>query len=584
MHIEKSLEVVELSGTSLKSSGLGVVITDLGIGLLNDVWGGLLDVVWHGCLECLSVLSDGDLELSKSVLDVTGLLVLERKDGFLDWSKSFLADFDQSSLGVFKLDEEILFHLELMLLKEHDGLFHWLNRVKSSSLDHLDVSEVSHDLHEEFFLLLRLSRLWENFDALRNLALEFLNVFDLLNSVVQKEAGVAVDPLADSVLELLDERSGVDSQPSNLYLSLHGGDVILDGGQESDSLVESLKVWLLGPDTVKDLVGHPDEGLILNFFSITIGDSVSLLTWVDTSVQESLEVLFEGFLPEEFFIFVLVDELIGGRLDVLEMVRDDLDRSEKLELILDFDQIVTAIGIKTVHHDSNGNEIVHNVLENISDTASFGVASNGWVEDDLTVSQVDFDVEHWWNHWVLFVVSNADLVGQVGHGGNDTFGNTFNDETIDIIDVSNPSSRFFVWLDVLSSIFHHLVDLLTVVSDILKLWGDQRLMGLLKIFWWDALVLSFEEWYCNPFGHHVLHLFDVVLHFLDEFIDNRDIGSSLADEFINARGIPFELRNTSLKGKVHLLNSISEEWLLDLEKSGKDVVVHVDDNFKVTSL
>lgn len=325
MHIEKSLEVVELSGTSLKSSGLGVVITDLGIGLLNDFWGGLLDMVWHGCLECLSVLSDGDLELSKSVLDVTGLLVLERKDGFLDWSKSFLADFDQSSLGVFKLDEEILFHLELMLLKEHDGLFHWLNRVKSSSLDHLDVSEVSHDLHEKFLLFLRLSRLWENFDALRNLALEFLNVFDLLNSVVQKEAGVAVDPLADSVLELLDERSGVDSQPSNLYLSLHGGDVILDGGQESDSLVESLKVWLLGPDTVKDLVGHPDEGLILNFFSITIGDSVSLLTWVDTSVQESLEVLFEGFLPEEFFIFVLVDELIGGRLDVLEMVRDDLD-------------------------------------------------------------------------------------------------------------------------------------------------------------------------------------------------------------------------------------------------------------------
>ena len=82
---------------------------------------------------------------------------------------------------------------------------------------------------------------------------------------------------------------------------------------------------MLGPDTVKDLFGHPGEGLILNFFSITIGDSVSLLTWVDTSVQESLEVLFEGFLPEEFFIFVLVDELIGGRLDVTEMVRDDLD-------------------------------------------------------------------------------------------------------------------------------------------------------------------------------------------------------------------------------------------------------------------
>lgn len=94
---------------------------------------------------------------------------------------------------------------------------------------------------------------------------------------------------------------------------------------------------MLGPDTVKDLVGHPFEGLILDFISVTIGDGVSLLTWVDTSVQESLEVLLEGLLPEEFLIFVLVDELVGGSLDVTEVVRDDLDCSEKLELILDLD-------------------------------------------------------------------------------------------------------------------------------------------------------------------------------------------------------------------------------------------------------
>lgn len=216
MHIEKSLEVVELGGIALEGSGLGVVFTNLGIGLLNDLWRGLLDVVWHGLLEFLSVLSNGDLELSKSVLDVTGLLVLEWENGFLNWSKSFFADFDQSSLGVLKLDKEVLVHLKLMLLKKHDGLFHWLNRIKGSSLNHLDISEVGHDLHEEFLLLLRLSRGWENFDTLRNLALEFLNVFDLLNGVVQKEAGVAVDPLADSVLELLDERSGINSQPSNV--------------------------------------------------------------------------------------------------------------------------------------------------------------------------------------------------------------------------------------------------------------------------------------------------------------------------------------------------------------------------------
>lgn len=183
----------------------------------------------------------------------------------------------------------------------------------------------------------------------------------------------------------------------------------------------------------------------------------------------------------------------------------------------------------------------------------------------------------------MSVIGNADLVGQEGHGGNNTFSNTFNYESVDVINVGNPVSRFFVWLDVLSSILHHLVDLLTVVSDILKLWCDQGLMGLLKIFWWNAFVLSLEEWDL-PFGHHILHLSDIVLHFLDKLIDNRDIGSGLVDEFVNARGVPFELGNTSLEGKVHLVDSIRKEWLLNWEKSGKNVVVHVNDNLKVTSL
>ena len=102
---------------------------------------------------------------------------------------------------------------------------------------------------------------------------------------------------------------------------------------------------MLGPDTVKDLVGHPFEGLILDLFSVTVEDSVSLLTWVDSSVEESLEVLLEGLLPEEFLVLILVDELVGGSLDITEVMRDDLNCSEKLKLILDFDQVVTSVGV-----------------------------------------------------------------------------------------------------------------------------------------------------------------------------------------------------------------------------------------------
>lgn len=102
---------------------------------------------------------------------------------------------------------------------------------------------------------------------------------------------------------------------------------------------------MLGPDTVKNLVGHPFEGLILDLFSVTVEDGVSLLTWVDSSVEESLEVLLEGLLPEEFLVLILVDELVGGSLNITEVMRDDLNCSEKLKLILDFDQVVTSVGV-----------------------------------------------------------------------------------------------------------------------------------------------------------------------------------------------------------------------------------------------
>jgi hypothetical protein len=50
------------------------------------------------------------------LLDVASLLILKRKDLLLDWSHGFLTDVNQGSLGVLKLDQEVLVHLELVLL------------------------------------------------------------------------------------------------------------------------------------------------------------------------------------------------------------------------------------------------------------------------------------------------------------------------------------------------------------------------------------------------------------------------------------------------------------------------------------
>jgi len=76
---------------------------------------------------------------------------------------------------------------------------------------------MSHDSHQEFLILLLLSRGWENFDACSDLFNEAFNISDLSGGVVKKETCVSIDPLANGVLELLNEWSRIDSEPSNVY-------------------------------------------------------------------------------------------------------------------------------------------------------------------------------------------------------------------------------------------------------------------------------------------------------------------------------------------------------------------------------
>jgi hypothetical protein len=70
---------------------------------------------------------------------------------------------------------------------------------------------MGHDSHEKLFVCLFISRLWKNLNTFWDFINERFNVFDLRNSVVQQKAGVAADPFIDSVLELFDKRSSIDS-------------------------------------------------------------------------------------------------------------------------------------------------------------------------------------------------------------------------------------------------------------------------------------------------------------------------------------------------------------------------------------
>ena len=231
--------------------------------------------------------------------------------------------------------------------------------------------------------------------------------------------------MGDSVLQFLDERSSVHSQPSDVNGGLHGVNFVLDVGQEGDLLVESFEIWSLGLDSIEDLLGHPFECLVFLFFAIGVDFDVFLLSWADSCVQEGLETLLECLFPKELLILILVDEIFGGLNDVIELVSDILHGTEQVELVLDLNQVVTRVGVKSWHLNRNGDEVVQNLLDDISNSVSLGLTGDWWIEDHLSISQVDLDVEHWGKQVVL-VVGDGDLVGQESHGGLDSFSDTFN--------------------------------------------------------------------------------------------------------------------------------------------------------------
>jgi len=72
---------------------------------------------------------------------------------------------------------------------------------------------------------------------------------------------------------------------------------------------------------------------------------VLLLSWVNTGVKEDLKTLCKSFFPEELLVLILIDEIISGLNDVIELVGNILHCTEKLELILDLNQVVTGIGV-----------------------------------------------------------------------------------------------------------------------------------------------------------------------------------------------------------------------------------------------
>jgi hypothetical protein len=137
-----------------------------------------------------------------------------------------------------------------MLLHEHNSLFHRVNLFDGQVLNHLDVTEMSHNLHENGLLSSGIRVLGNNFDAFSDLVDEVVDVLDLLHGVVEDKASVSLDPGFNRLFELFNQRLGVDTQPANVNRLLHLVDLAFDSCQVRNLLVENLESWEASDDAL----------------------------------------------------------------------------------------------------------------------------------------------------------------------------------------------------------------------------------------------------------------------------------------------------------------------------------------------
>jgi hypothetical protein len=103
-----------------------------------------------------------------------------------------------------------------MLFQKLNGLFHRLNGLKSAIFDLFDVTEMSHDFHQEFLVSLGIRALWQFLDSLVDIFDEVVNILNLFHCVIKQEASIGVDPPGNGVVKLLDQWVHIYTEPSNV--------------------------------------------------------------------------------------------------------------------------------------------------------------------------------------------------------------------------------------------------------------------------------------------------------------------------------------------------------------------------------
>jgi len=195
--------------------------------------------------------------------------------------------------------------------------------------------------------------------------------------------------------------------------------------------------------------------------------SLVLLIEVGTGLKEVVEGFANRLFPEEFPLAVLVQKLRSSVLHFVKVATNIFHRVEELKLISDFNKVISASGvlvIKAGDLDGDRDEIVGDLVEDVPDAVASLVRLDRGEEVEFSVNEVNLDLEDGSPH-MNSVGVEVDLVGKESHGGVNSDSNSFNEESVHIVDVLQPHVALFVGLNVVLSVSQELVDLFTLRLD-----------------------------------------------------------------------------------------------------------------------
>ena len=175
---------------------------------------------------------------------------------------------------------------------------------------------------------------------------------------------------------------------------------------------------------------------------------------VGTGLKEFVEGLTNRLFPEEVPLGVLAQEFRSGILDFVEVAADIFHGVEELELISDFDKVISTSGILVIKAgdlDSNRDEIVGDLVEDVSDAVASLVRLDRGEEVKFAINEVNSDLKNRGPH-ADSVRVEVDLVSQEGHRGVNSDSDSFNQKSVHVIDVLQPHISLFVGLDVILSV------------------------------------------------------------------------------------------------------------------------------------